>query len=188
MSQELCKFLLSKESYRKYEREKLVVIPLDREDGLTLSFMNDKKFIETAIQHSKKSVEIGGFPVGAVVTNEREVIATGVSNGKQVNDPTSHAEIAAIREACKKLNTRDPENLTVYSSLEPCLMCLSACFWASIDVIKYAASRERVSPQHFEGGHNIEKINSSFRDPLQLTHLSNYEKEALSVIELWEAS
>jgi tRNA(Arg) A34 adenosine deaminase TadA len=68
--------------------------------------MNDN-FLTLAIEKSRESVSAGGFPVGVVLVRGGEIIATGLSDGKQLNDPTSHAEIAAIREACQKLKTRN---------------------------------------------------------------------------------
>ncbi|MGE5312447.1 MAG: nucleoside deaminase [Acidobacteriota bacterium] len=140
-----------------------------------------------AIELSKTSVEAGGFPVGAVILQNDIVIAEGISNGKELHDPTSHAETVAIRRACKELGSRSLRNTTLYSSMEPCLMCLSASSWASIPKIVYAASRERLDPQHFEGTHDIRQINAAMKKPIELVHAEDYEEIALQVIRDWEA-
>lgn len=148
----------------------------------------DTDFLKQAIEKSKESVAAGGFPVGVVIVKNGEVIVSAISNGKQLKDPTSHGEVAAIREACQKLGTRDIPEVTLYSSLEPCLMCLTACSWASIPKIVYACSRDKVSRQHFEGAHNIQQINARLRKPINLIYGVELENEALEVIEDWEGS
>ena len=148
--------------------------------------MDDIKFLQQAIEKSEESIALGGFPVGVVIVRNGEILTSGISNGKQLNDPTSHAEITAMREACKKLQTRDLKDVVLYSSLEPCLMCFAASTWASIPRVVYACSRKRVSKQHYEGEHDITTINKSARRPMQRVQFSELEDEALKVIENWE--
>lgn len=147
--------------------------------------MDDKKFLAEAIAQSKASVEMGGFPVGAVVVHGDEIVASGLSNGKQLNDPTSHAEIAAIREACQKLKTRNLKDCILYSSLEPCLMCFVASSWASIPKIVYACGRNRVARQHFEGNHDLGVVNGAMRHPIEIVHLAELEEESFAVVSDW---
>ncbi len=144
------------------------------------------KFLEQAIEKSRESIDHGGFPVGAVIVRNGKILTSGISNGKQLNDPTSHAEMAAIREACKKLQTRDLKNVVLYSSLEPCLMCFTASAWSSIPRIVYACSRKRVSKQHYEGEQDIAVINKSMNYSIELVHYSELEDQALKIIENWE--
>lgn len=148
----------------------------------------DKNNLIKIIELSKESVAKGGFPVGAIVLLNNEIIATGVSNGKQLNDATSHAEICAIREASKKLNKRDLKGATIYSSLEPCLMCFGASYWASISRIVYACSKEKVSKQHYEGLHDLNEINMKNNRKIELVYFKELENEALDVINAWEMS
>jgi len=150
--------------------------------------MTDKDFLQLAIEKSKESVLVGAFPVGAVVVQDGKVISSAISNGKQLKDPTSHAEIAAIREACQKLQNRDLKNAVLYSSLEPCLMCYAASFWASIKKVVYACSRERVSKQHYEGGHDLKFINNNSRHQLELIQIKELEEQAWQIIRDWEKS
>lgn len=144
--------------------------------------------IEHAITLSRASVEQGGYPVGAMVVKDDKVLARGASNGKNLHDPTSHAETVAIREACQKLSSRSLKDCALYSSMEPCMMCLASSFWTSIPLIVYAASRDHLTPQHSEGTHNIHEINATFRRPIQLIHAKEYEAAALQIIHGWEAS
>jgi guanine deaminase len=150
--------------------------------------MTDKDFLQLAIDKSKESVLAGAFPVGAVVVQDGEVISFAISNGKQLKDPTSHAEIAAIREACQKLQNRDLKNVVLYSSLEPCLMCYAASFWASISKVVYACSRERVAKQHYEGEHDLKFINVNSRRQIELIQIKEMEEQAWQIVRDWEIS
>lgn len=99
--------------------------------------MNDKKYLKLAVEQAKESVKQGGFPAGAIVVKNGEIISKGVSLGFSLNDPTSHAETASIRDACQKLQTTDLGRATLYAALQPCLMCFSVSNWAGISRIVY---------------------------------------------------
>lgn len=144
-------------------------------------------FLQKAIDISRVSVDAGGFPVGAIIVQNRGLVAQGVSNGKALHDPTSHAEIAAIRTACAKLEKRALRDCVLYSSMEPCLMCFAASSWASIPKIVYAISRNALDPIHFEGSHDLSVINASLRKPIALVHLTELEPAGLDVIRAWES-
>ncbi|MFZ1720633.1 MAG: nucleoside deaminase [Candidatus Moraniibacteriota bacterium] len=148
----------------------------------------DKEYLRNAIELSKESIATGGFPVGALVVFNGEIVGRGLSNGKQLRDATSHAEIVAIRESSKLLGRRDLKGATIYSSLEPCLMCFSASYWAGISRIVYACSQRKVSKQHYEGLHNLHKINSANNRPIELVQILELENEASNIIEDWEKS
>lgn len=148
----------------------------------------DEKFLEQAIEQSRESVRQGAFPVGVILVADGQALATGISNGKQLNDPTSHAEIAAIREACATMQSRDLRKATLYSSMEPCLMCYGACYWASIRKVVYACGKAKLSPMHFEGQHDLAELNQQTRRPIEIIHLADMEDEALKVIQDWEAA
>lgn len=149
--------------------------------------MNDEFYIKKAIALSQESVDAGGYPVGSLVVSGDEIIATGLSNGKNLCDATSHAEIDAIREAGKKLEKRNLGEVTLYSSLEPCLMCFAASFWAYIPRVVFACSKGRVSSDHFEGTNNIFDLNKNNRRQIELTHHKEFEEMALEVITAWES-
>jgi len=148
--------------------------------------MSDQTLLSQAITMSRASVEQGAFPVGVVIAINGEVIVSAISNGKKLSDPTSHAEIAAIREACHKLESRDLRKAVLYSSMEPCLMCYAACVWASIPKVIYAIAKTKLSPMHFEGTHSLSVINQDTRKPIDLVHMQELEAEALEVVETWE--
>lgn len=147
----------------------------------------DELFLQKAIDASQASVDSGGFPVGALIVQNNTIIAEGLSNGKALHDPTSHAETAAIRAACQKLEKRALSDCILYSSMEPCLMCFAASSWASLPKIVYAVSRDSLNPMHFEGAHNLGSINIALRKPIKLIHLSKYEPAGLKIIKSWES-
>jgi tRNA(Arg) A34 adenosine deaminase TadA len=101
----------------------------------------DRKFMLDAIQLSKQNINEGGGPFGAVIVKEGQIIATGVNRVTNENDPTAHAEVKAIREACNKLKTFDLSGCTIYTSCEPCPMCLGAIYWAHIDKVFYGNNK-----------------------------------------------
>jgi len=94
-----------------------------------------------AINLSSKNIDEGGGPFGAIIVKENKVIARGVNRVTMNNDPTSHAEVNAIRDAAKVLNTFDLSGCDIYTSCEPCPMCLGAIYWAHINHIFYGNSK-----------------------------------------------
>lgn len=99
---------------------------------------NNEKFMRLAIEKSLESVDNGGGPFGAVVVKEGEVVAVASNSVTLDNDPTAHAEVNAIRTACKKLGTFDLSGCEIYASCEPCPMCLASIYWARIGKLYYA--------------------------------------------------
>ena len=97
----------------------------------------DKKFMQIAIDASVENVKNGGGPFGAVIVKNGELIATGVNRVTANSDPTAHAEVSAIRNACQKLGTFKLDGCVIYTSCEPCPMCLSAIYWSGINKIYY---------------------------------------------------
>ena len=93
---------------------------------------NDESNMKLAIELSIKNIDENGGPFGAVIVKNGQIIARGVNRVTSNNDPTAHAEVNAIREASKKLGTFDLSGCTIYSSCEPCPMCLGAIYWAHI--------------------------------------------------------
>lgn len=101
-------------------------------------------YLEEAVEEAKKGMqEEDGGPFGAVIVNPNgEIIARGHNEVLKTNDPTAHAEICAIRKACQKLNTKDLTGYIIYSTCEPCPMCLSAIIWANIKTVYYGSNRK----------------------------------------------
>lgn len=100
------------------------------------------EFMEMAARISNENIDRGGGPFGAVVVKGDEIISTGANSVTLDNDPTAHAEVNAIRNACKKLATFQLSDCVVYSSCEPCPMCLSALYWAGVRKIFYGNTKE----------------------------------------------
>lgn len=111
---------------------------------------SDKEFLSVAIDLSEKIANQGGFPVGAIIVKNDEILGQGVSDGKRQHDPTLHAETDAIRRVCRMLKTRNLKGVTLYSSMEPCLMCYSSAYWSCIDRIIFGAGKARLDPMHYE--------------------------------------
>ena len=93
------------------------------------------KFMARAIELSIESVNTGGGPFGSVIVKDEKIIAEGFNKVTSTNDPTAHGEIVAIRKACKSLNNFNLSGCELYSTCEPCPMCLSAIYWAHIDKV-----------------------------------------------------
>jgi guanine deaminase len=101
----------------------------------------DKKFMRKAIALSIQNIQKGGGPFGAVIVKDGKVIATGVNRVTKNTDPTAHAEVTAIRKASKKLGTFDLAGCDIYTSCEPCPMCLGAVYWAHLDKMYYGNTK-----------------------------------------------
>lgn len=114
--------------------------------------MSDEKFLAEAIALAEQSVERGGGPFGALVVKDGEVIGHGSNSVTLLNDPTAHAEVSAIRQACQTINDFSLEGATLYASCEPCPMCLAAIYWARLERVVYAATREQAAEVGFDDG------------------------------------
>ena len=112
--------------------------------------MEDKDFMRQAIALAVDNVENGGGPFGAVIVKDGKVIATGTNRVTPNNDPTAHAEVCAIRAACAKLGTFNLSGCVLYTSCEPCPMCLGAIYWAHIDKIYYGANQHDAAAVDFD--------------------------------------
>ena len=104
--------------------------------------MVKQEFMQKAIALAYENVQKKGEPYGAVVVKDGEIVGTGVNDVKAANDPTAHAEIQAIREACRRLNRTDLSDCDIYASGEPCPMCLAAIYWAQCQTVYYAYPKD----------------------------------------------
>ena len=102
----------------------------------------DEKWMKIALKEAQKAENEGEVTVGSILVVNNQLFAQGFNRPIKNNDPTAHAEVVAIREACKKLNTFDLSGCEIYTSCEPCPMCLSAIYWSRLDKIYYANTRE----------------------------------------------
>ena len=143
------------------------------------------KFMVQAIELSIKSVNGGTGPFGAVVVKNNKIISEGFNTVTLVNDPTSHAEIAAIRIACKYLNNFSLEGCDLYTTCEPCPMCLSAIYWARIDKVYYANTRSDAQKIDFSDALIYEELNKNIKERKIPMH-QMMRDEALKAFELWD--
>ena len=122
----------------------------------------DAKFMEIAICLSEENIDTGGGPFGAVIVRDGEVIATGTNRVVPNSDPTAHAEVMAIRNACAKLGTFQLTGCTVYSSCEPCPMCLSALYWAGVSRICYGNTKDDAKAIDFDDSFIYDQLELSY--------------------------
>ena len=121
---------------------------------------NDDIFMKQACDLASKSVKIGGGPFGCVITDsEYYVIGKGYNRVTLENDPTQHAEMVAIKDACKTMNTFDLSGCRLYTSCEPCPMCLSAIYWARIKTVFYGNTRTDASNIGFDDSVIYDELN-----------------------------
>lgn len=110
---------------------------------------DDIRFMTMAAELAERNIDEGGGPFGAVIVRDGEVIATGVNRVTASNDPTAHAEVNAIRNACSKEQTFNLSGCVVYTSCEPCPMCLSALYWAGVSRIYYGNTQDDADAINF---------------------------------------
>ncbi|MFC2086090.1 nucleoside deaminase [Bacteroidota bacterium] len=140
--------------------------------------------MKEAIRLSIENIKKGGGPFGSVIVKDGEIIATGTNHVTRQNDPTAHAEILAIREAAKKLNTFDLSGCTIYSSCEPCPMCLGAIYWAHIDKIYFGNTKYDARKIGFDDSFIYEEIEKPFH-ARKIETIQLLDKEAFSAFKLW---
>jgi len=144
----------------------------------------DEELMREAIRLSRESIAKGGGPFGAVIARDGEVIAATSNSVVPDNDPTAHAEMNCIREACRKLGTIDLSDCVIYTSCEPCPMCLGAIYWAHIGKIYYANTRQDANEIAFADNF----IYDEFELPLEQRTkpiIPLLRDEAIKVFEEW---
>ena len=143
------------------------------------------KFMLRAIELSIKSAETIGGPFGCVIVKDNNIISEGSNKVTSTNDPTAHGEIVAIREACVKLSTFNLSGCELYSTCEPCPMCLSAIYWSHIDKIYYANTRDDAKNIDFDDSFIYSEINKKIDDrKIQMIQL--HRDEALKAFKIWD--
>lgn len=145
----------------------------------------DRKFMRRAIELAQKGVDSNdGGPFGSVVVKDGQIIGEGWNQVTSANDPTAHAEIVAIRDACRNLGSFQLDGCIVYTSCEPCPMCLGAIYWARPAGIFYAGTREDAAAVGFDDGMIYEEIEKP-PEERRLEMVSLMRDEALEVFESW---
>lgn len=148
---------------------------------------NDFLFMRRAIDLSLKNVKKGGGPFGAVVTRNGEILAESCNLVTETNDPTAHAEINVIRVAAQKLKTFDLSGCVIYSSCEPCPMCLGAIYWARIDKVVFANTTSDAQSIGFNDALIYEEI-SRPPEERKIEFKQLLREEALVAFKAWEES
>ena len=144
-----------------------------------------KEFMKRAIELSLESVNKSGGPFGCIIVKENKIVAEGSNKVTSSNDPTAHGEIVAIREACKNLNTFTLAGCELYSSCEPCPMCLSAIYWARIGKIYYANTRDDAKKIDFDDSLIYSEFNKNISER-KIPMIQIMRDEALKAFELWD--
>ncbi|PZV84522.1 tRNA(Arg) A34 adenosine deaminase TadA [Algoriphagus aquaeductus] len=145
-----------------------------------------KNFMRQAIELAKNGMEAGnGGPFGCVIVKDEAIIGQGSNMVLKTNDPTAHAEVVAIREACKNLNNFQLEGCEVYTSCEPCPMCLGAIFWARPAKVFYACTKEDAADAGFDDEFIYQEIEIT-PEKRQIPMIAMMRDESLKAFELWK--
>ena len=138
-----------------------------------------------AIALSIENVENGGGPFGAVIAKDGEILSTGANRVTHNCDPTAHAEVMAIRNACEKLGTFDLSGYEIYTSCEPCPMCLGAIYWAHLDKIYYGNTKTDAKNIGFDDSFIYDEIDLKPADR-KLSSQQLLSEEAIEAFRQWE--
>lgn len=150
--------------------------------------MNGEELMLRAIALAERNASsVTGGPFGAVVVKDGKVIAEASNTVTVDNDPTAHAEVNAIRKACAALGTFDLSGCELYTSCEPCPMCLAACYWAHIDKVYYAADREDAAAAGFDDSDIYREVALPV-DRRRIPFVHIMEKEGLRPFMLWNSN
>jgi tRNA(Arg) A34 adenosine deaminase TadA len=146
----------------------------------------DTELMTFAIHLAQEHMEAGhGGPFGAVIVQGGQIIAEGWNQVTTANDPTAHAEVVAIRNAASRLNRFSLEGCTLYTSCEPCPMCLAASYWARVDRVVYAATREDAANIGFDDEHLYKELALPV-DQRSLPMNQLLRSESVNVFQAWQ--
>jgi len=151
-----------------------------------MNLVMDTKFMDRAIDLARIGMNQNhGGPFGCVIVKDEQIVGEGHNRVTTSNDPTAHAEVVAIRDACKHLGTFQLTGCDVYTSCEPCPMCLGALYWARPDRIFYAANRKDASDAGFDDSFIYDEISVPASERSITTNSLNRDK-ALKLFDEWE--
>ena len=145
----------------------------------------NEEFMRKAIRMSVENIERGGGPFAAIIVKNGEVVSTGINSVAEDNDPTAHAEINAIRSATQKLQRFKLTDCVLFTTCEPCPMCLGAVYWAGIPEIYYGNSREDAGKYGFDDSHIYQQIGMAL-DNRQVRFTRILGKEAIEAFNYWD--
>ena len=143
------------------------------------------KFMERAIELSIQSVKSGGGPFGSVIVKNNKIISEGMNRVTKSNDPTAHGEIVAIRNACKNLKDFSLKGCELYTSCEPCPLCLSAIYWSRIDKVYYANTRDDAQKIDFDDSFIYSEIMKKI-EQRKIPMKQQLRDKALEAFRLWQ--
>lgn len=145
----------------------------------------DEKFMRRAIELARKGMENGaGGPFGAVVVKDGEIVGEGSNLVTSTNDPTAHAEVVAIRNACQNLNSFQLDDCIIYTSCEPCPMCLGAIYWARPAKMFFACNREDAANVGFDDEFIYEEIEKPIIER-KIESINFLREEGIKVFDNW---
>ena len=145
----------------------------------------DEKFMRRAIELAQQGIDRNdGGPFGAVVVRDGEIIGEGCNQVTSTNDPTAHAEVVAIRNACRHLESFQLAGCTIYTSCEPCPMCLGAIYWARPERLYFACTREDAAHIAFDDRFIYEEIERPIEER-KIKSINFLREEGLQVFENW---
>ena len=148
--------------------------------------VQELKFLERAIELSRLGMQqYRGGPFGCVVVRDNEIIGEGCNEVTATNDPTAHAEIVAIRNACRRLNSFQLTGCEIYTSCEPCPMCLGAIYWARPEKVVYANTKNDAAAVNFDDHFIYEEIEKE-AGSRQIPFLHQPHRRALEIFEHWK--
>jgi guanine deaminase len=146
----------------------------------------DLKYLQKAIALSRKGMEGNkGGPFGCVIVKGEEIVGEGCNAVTSSNDPTAHAEVVAIRQACEKLGTFQLSDCEIFTSCEPCPMCLGAIYWARPKRVVYANTREEAASIDFDDDFIYEQINAPLNQR-SIPFIHQPSEDAKKVFEDWK--
>ena len=146
---------------------------------------NNKKFMRRAIELSINSIKSNGGPFGCVIVKNNKIIAEGSNEVTNTNDPTAHAEIVTIRKACKSLNHFNLEGTEMYTSCEPCPMCLSAIYWSHIDKVFFGNTRLDAAKIGFDDNFIYDEFSKDI-EIRKIPLVQILKEEAKEAFNIWE--
>ena len=142
--------------------------------------------MQRAIELSIESLNNNGGPFGCVIVKNNQIIAEGWNQVTNSNDPTAHAEIVAIRKACKTINNFNLMGTQMFTSCEPCPMCLSAIYWSHIDKIYYGNTRKDAANIGFEDNHIYEELNKELSNR-KIPMIQINKNDAIKAFKNWDS-
>jgi tRNA(Arg) A34 adenosine deaminase TadA len=147
--------------------------------------IKQSEFMQEAIQLSIENVKSGkGGPFGAVIVKDGKIIARGANGVTSTNDPTAHAEVVAIRNACAALGSFQLDGCEIYTSCEPCPMCLGAIYWARPDRMYFANTKKDAANINFDDQFIYEELELPYQNR-KLETIQMMNEEALEAFKLW---